>query len=159
MKILRNSILLYIMAAALVSTTVVVDVMPTAVLETVKIVSISANALQCMAENIYHEARGEPDAGKLAVAHVVLNRAKARSKTVCEIIREPAQFSWYDGTAKRIRDLTAFEKSKEIAIEAMVTQEDNTDGAMYFHATYVKPYWSKVFTRTVTIGDHVFYKD
>ncbi len=31
--------------------------------------------VECLALNIYHEARGEPDEGKVAVGHVVMNRA------------------------------------------------------------------------------------
>tara|TARA_R110002051_G_scaffold226325_2_gene289031 strand:+ start:284 stop:526 length:243 start_codon:yes stop_codon:yes gene_type:complete len=31
--------------------------------------------LHCLAQNIYFEARGEPMIGKVAVGHVVLNRA------------------------------------------------------------------------------------
>src|SRR5262245_59643339 len=32
------------------------------------------DAIRCLAMTIYFEARGEPDIGKLAVAHVVVNR-------------------------------------------------------------------------------------
>ena len=34
----------------------------------------TATALVCMANAIYFEARGEPDAGKIAVAQVIRNR-------------------------------------------------------------------------------------
>ena len=33
---------------------------------------------------------------------------------------------------------------------------DITDGALFYHADYVKPDWAK--TKTVEIQDHIFYK-
>ena len=35
---------------------------------------------------------------------------------------------------------------------------DFTDGALFYHATYVKPGWAKMKTRTAKIEDHIFYK-
>ena len=35
---------------------------------------------------------------------------------------------------------------------------DFTDGALFYHATYVKPAWAKMKTRTAKIEDHIFYK-
>ena len=35
---------------------------------------------------------------------------------------------------------------------------DITDGATYYHATYVNPSWAKKRTRTVKIDNHIFYK-
>jgi spore germination cell wall hydrolase CwlJ-like protein len=33
-----------------------------------------------------------------------------------------------------------------------------TNGATHFHATYVRPAWSRSFARTAKIGAHVFYR-
>ena len=46
----------------------------------------------CVAQAVYHEARGESDLGKRAVAHVVLNRVKQQHKTPCEVLKQPRQF-------------------------------------------------------------------
>ena len=35
---------------------------------------------------------------------------------------------------------------------------DITDGALYYHADYVKPKWSRDFEKTVKIGRHIFYR-
>ena len=35
---------------------------------------------------------------------------------------------------------------------------DITDGATHYHADYVFPAWRKSKTKTVEIGDHIFYK-
>ena len=35
---------------------------------------------------------------------------------------------------------------------------DITDGALFYHADYVKPAWAKTKIRTIEIGDHIFYR-
>jgi spore germination cell wall hydrolase CwlJ-like protein len=35
---------------------------------------------------------------------------------------------------------------------------DPTGGALFYHADYVKPSWSRAFERSARIGDHLFYK-
>jgi spore germination cell wall hydrolase CwlJ-like protein len=42
---------------------------------------------------IFGEARGESNAGKRAVLHVAMNRAKHEGKSVLEVMQEPGQFS------------------------------------------------------------------
>ena len=51
----------------------------------------------CLAENVYHEARGEPDIGKSAVAHVVLTRARRSDfpNSICKVTKQgPVYESW-----------------------------------------------------------------
>jgi spore germination cell wall hydrolase CwlJ-like protein len=36
--------------------------------------------------------------------------------------------------------------------------DDPTNGALYYHADYVKPRWSSRFKRTARIGNHIFYR-
>ena len=52
---------------------------------------------ECLAENIYHEARGESTVGKIAVGLVVLNRVESRKwpDSICEVVYEgPKRESW-----------------------------------------------------------------
>ena len=35
---------------------------------------------------------------------------------------------------------------------------DVTEGALWYHADYVHPYWADHLERVVTIEDHIFYK-
>jgi len=61
--------------------------------------TINQSQVECLAETLYHEARGEPREGRAAVAMVVLNRAsdlKRWRDTICEVVRQPGQFEWYD---------------------------------------------------------------
>ncbi|NIO43392.1 MAG: hypothetical protein GTO41_26515, partial [Burkholderiales bacterium] len=47
-----------------------------------------AQELNCLALNVYHEARGEPMAGQYAVAEVTMNRVASRRypNTVCKVV-------------------------------------------------------------------------
>lgn len=124
----------------------------------------------CLAQNIYHEARGEPMAGKLAVGHVVLNRMADRRfpKLACSVIKQGGekrryrcQFSWWcDGRSDRARNQVAWQESMVIAflIRAGVTA-DPTGGALWYHANYVRPFWSNEMRLNVRIGKHIFYTD
>ena len=137
--------------------------------------------VQCLAVNIYHEARDQGTAGKLAVSAVVLNRVndKRFPNTVCEVvlqahmkkswktglpipIRKKCQFSWYcDGKSDEVKDEKSYQKILDFARLIMhngIKFVDITDGATHYHADYVKPSWAKTKTRTTEIGDHIFYR-
>jgi spore germination cell wall hydrolase CwlJ-like protein len=139
----------------------------------------SPNAEKCMALNIYHEARGEPFAGKVAVADVVLNRTKdSRSPdTICAVVYEglrgisgkmyltKCQFSWYcDGKSDEPTEDMAWQESLNIARQML--GKDNyyrglTEGATHYHAYDITPpLWTKnIDVRMVgRIGDHIFYR-
>ena len=36
---------------------------------------------------------------------------------------------------------------------------DVTDGALWYHSRKVQPEWSMVYIQTVSIDNHIFYKD
>jgi N-acetylmuramoyl-L-alanine amidase len=127
-------------------------------------------ALACLTLNIYHEARGEPDTGQLAVAYVTLNRARRKKMDVCDVVVEPYQFSWTTGGVMMRTsgwtlmphmvptDRKALDKAVQIAKLAMSQKlEDPTQGALFYHATYVSPYWKSSMTEIAAIGQHVFY--
>ena len=126
-------------------------------------VSTSLEARDCLALNIYHEARGEPAAGQVAVAHVTMNRmADPRwPDNICGVVYQPKQFSW----THMIKDHTpkkgeAWSRALRIAESVMAGDHtDNTDGAVYYHADYVNPVWNRNLKVTTKIGVHVFYKD
>ena len=54
-----------------------------------------AEAVMCLALNLYHEARSEPLKGQLAVAHVVMNRVNDPQfpQTVCGVIKQKTSFA------------------------------------------------------------------
>jgi hypothetical protein len=124
--------------------------------------------LDCLALNIYFEARNEPSEGQAAVAHVVLNRVSDPRfpDTVCSVVRQGGervryrcQFSWWcDGLSDRPRNQKVWEASKAMARDVYLGRsEDPTSGALWYHADYVMPYWGRVFERGPKIGRHIFY--
>lgn len=127
-------------------------------------------ALACLSLNVYHEARGEPDTGQLAVAYVTLNRAWRNDMEVCDVVVEPYQFSWTTGGVMMRAngwtlmphmvptDMKALEKAVRISELAMSRKaKDPTVGALYYHADYVSPSWRSSMTEIGAIGQHVFY--
>ena len=124
--------------------------------------------LDCLARNVYFEARGEPDVGRAAVAHVVMNRAASSRfpDTVCDVVRQggekvrhKCQFSWWcDGRSDEPSDAVAWTDSQEVArLAYWGTSKDPTAGALWYHTTEVKPIWRKALVRGPQIGDHIFY--
>lgn len=123
---------------------------------------------QCLATAIYFESRGEPLAGQIGVAEVVLNRAESPQypATVCGVTLQGAgsgrgcQFSYAcDGHADVMTSPVARARAEKIA-RLMLDGHPRaiTGGATNFHATYVSPSWSRTLTRTAAIGAHVFYR-
>jgi spore germination cell wall hydrolase CwlJ-like protein len=130
--------------------------------------SLSASReLDCLTTAVYYEARGEGAAGMKAVAQVVLNRVRhpAFPKSVCGVIYQGAgkgrgcQFSFAcDGSMRKRKDMALWERSREIAANAMDGETSSIVGAAtFFHATRLSPNW-RGLTRVATVGRHVFYK-
>ncbi|MCZ0962153.1 cell wall hydrolase [Paracoccus benzoatiresistens] len=117
--------------------------------------------LNCLAEAIYHEARGESRQGQAAVAEVILNRVDSRKfpSSVCGVVNQPSQFSYTIGGRKAIGNKAAYLRARDIARRALSgAPRVLTGGATYFHTPAVSPSWSRRFQRTVQIGRHIFYR-
>ena len=113
--------------------------------------------IQCIAQNAYHESRGEGEKGMLGTIFVVLNRTKDSRfpSTPCEVIAQKNQFVWY-GMGKTIKEPKEYDKAKRLVHEVLVGKhKDVTCGAIYFNAHHKSPKNSKL---TVRIGNHSFFK-
>jgi spore germination cell wall hydrolase CwlJ-like protein len=137
---------------------------------------VKAREVNCLADNIYFEARGESKAGKIAVGEVTINRVKAGTfgDSICGVVhqhehewhRQPTgcQFSWYcDTLHKKIHEQEIYDAVVKLAEDLYdhyyiaMSYPDITNGALYFHtrAVDIGPCpWKKV---TARIDDHVFY--
>ena len=118
--------------------------------------------IECLAMNIYHEARGEPVVGQIAVAQVTMNRVEHNyfPDTVCSVVWDEDQFSWTnDGRSDRIRDNRAYSVALNIAETVYHDEEDDpTEGSLFYHATYISPpFWTRHMEVSAEIGIHVFY--
>jgi N-acetylmuramoyl-L-alanine amidase len=134
-----------------------------------------ADEVNCLALNIYHEARNQPLVGKLAVAQVTMNRVKdvRFPNTICGVvyqgyysnnfpIKNKCQFSWWcDGKSDKPKDLQSWKYSLMLARHMHEGFFDNIDvvkDATHYHAVYVTPYWINKKRKIRTIADHVFYQ-
>jgi spore germination cell wall hydrolase CwlJ-like protein len=119
--------------------------------------------LKCLAQAVYFESRGEPIEGQLAVAEVVINRAKSGNYPTdyCGVITQPAQFSFvHHGVIPTPNETSvAWQKAKAIAAIAQrnLWQTKAAD-ALYFHATYVRPTWAHRKVELAQIETHIFYR-
>ena len=117
--------------------------------------------LDCLAKNIYFEAKGESLPGKIAVAQVTLNRVLHKqdfNKTICGVVYQKDQFSWTAQPNPRVRDHSQWKTSQHVAM-GILQGKLFLEGfdALYFHANYVKPTWRKQRQYLKTIGNHLFY--
>ncbi len=124
---------------------------------------------QCLATAIYYESRGEPLAGQIAVAEVILNRVDSRRypNSICAVTNQGAgtgrrdcQFSFAcDGRSDVMTNAVPRARSEKLATLMLQGRPRLvTDGATHFHATYVRPSWSRRLTQTAAIGRHIFYR-
>jgi N-acetylmuramoyl-L-alanine amidase len=116
---------------------------------------------ECLARAVYWESRGEPLAGQLAVAEVIINRSRSGRfvPTICGVVRQRSQFSFVRGghipeaprATQTWRNAVAIAR---IAVEEMA--EGAAPRALFFHARRINPGWR--LTRVATVGNHVFYR-
>ena len=120
-----------------------------------------AQNLACLARNVYFEARGEPEAGQYAVAEVTMNRKASGiyPPTVCGVVYEKSAFSWTSYGTLPEPSGEAWARAQEIAEDVYYGRHQQVlNGALFFHATYVKPEWAAERRRIARIGNHVYYK-
>jgi spore germination cell wall hydrolase CwlJ-like protein len=127
--------------------------------------------LTCLARNVFFEARGEPVAGQLAVAHVTMNRrASSRfPKSICDVVHQQSwdplrkryvgAFSWTELDSLPVPTAAEWEQAWKVAEAVYYGRElSNVEGALFYHATYIRPDWAKHKRPIARIGKHVFYR-
>lgn len=140
---------------------------------TAKKVKLADSERLCLAQAIYHEARGESVDGQMAVANVIINRAfsKKYPSTICGVVFQNADKGKYkcqftfacDGRSDEGRERAAWNRSVKMAEEAFAEFQQGErpgvipNGVLYYHTTAVAPKWSHTFRRVAAIGSHVFY--
>ena len=118
-------------------------------------------ALRCVATTVFYEAKGEPLAGQLAVANVVINRAKSGrfASDPCGVVKQRGQFSFVRGGVMPAVDAgdrlyrTAMAVAKVAMAEAWKSPAPN---ALFFNGRRVG--LPGRLTKVALIGGHVFYR-
>jgi spore germination cell wall hydrolase CwlJ-like protein len=136
-------------------------------------VQIADTERDCLAQAIYHEARGESEAGQLAVANVIVNRARSGKfpSTLCGVIyqnaekgRHRCQFTFAcDGRSDAPGERRAWSRSAALA-QAVYAEFATGEAvgavpksALYYHTTAVRPSWANTYNAVAKIGSHIFY--
>ena len=128
----------------------------------------SSRELECLADAIYYEARGETPSGQAAVAQVVMNRVRhpAFPKSICGVVfqgavnRTGCQFSFAcDGSMRRARDVGAWARARKIASRTLAgAMPSEVGSATHFHTINVSPGWGPRLLRVAQVGMHIFYR-
>jgi len=119
--------------------------------------------MRCLAGAVYFESRGEPLDGQLAVAQVVINRAEDRRwpASYCGVVYQRAQFSFVRGGRMPQINTSSAAWDRAVSVARIAHDgmwESEAADAVYFHANYVRPRWSRSKTRLTQIDTHVFYR-
>ena len=124
-----------------------------------------------MALTMWGEARGSGEEGMRAVGHVIDNRRRAGGRFVTDTVSEAYQFSCWNAGDPNLRAMQTiddlprsgeawrmWQSARRIAGEIMSGRsQDPTVGALFYHATYVSPRWSRGVPPVAQIGNHVFF--
>ncbi|MCK0098011.1 cell wall hydrolase [Qipengyuania sp. S6317L1] len=126
-------------------------------------------ASNCLAQAIWYEAASESEAGKRAVAQVVLNRVAHPGwpGSVCGVVYQGSnrstgcQFSFTcDGSLSRKAKGRSWQDAQSIANEALSGSVYAPIGhATHYHTLWVNPYWASSLDHVGTIGAHRFYRN
>jgi N-acetylmuramoyl-L-alanine amidase len=121
--------------------------------------NISSTDRDLLARLVHAEAGGEPIAGQVEVASVVLNRVDSTQfpNSIPDVINQPGQFqSVSDGSINQAPDATNY-KAVEEAIE-----NRHNDGSLYFYnpaiSTSANCAWFATLPTVIIIGHHKFKK-
>jgi len=127
--------------------------------------------VECLAKNLYHEARGENKEGQIAVAIVTMNRVKSSHypNTICKVVYQHKQFSWTTHPPK-ITKWKVYNTMKLIAKKVIAGKAPNKIGnSLFYYAEKVRdprtgkmipfaaPYWASTKERVTQIDNHIFY--
>ena len=129
---------------------------------------IDARQENCLAQAIYYEARGESQRGQIAVAEVIMNRAKSGyyPNSVCGVVYQGShrstgcQFTFTcDGSINHRPRGRAWDRAQRVATAVMSGYtRPITQGATHYHTLAVNPVWNSGLVETTTIESHVFYR-
>ena len=125
-----------------------------------KIVFSDKKEFQCLAENIYYEARGEGYIGKIAVAQTVLNRAESGKwgYSFCSVIHAKAQYSWTLNKKIKPPHGASWESAKNAAqMFVNGVRVRHLERVKHYHTASVNPIWDNNMKQTAVIGGHQFY--
>ena len=138
------------------------------------VLKVEMSDVDCLALNIYHEARGERALGHALVAQVTMNRIRDLHypNTACGVVllqRRSAKtgnmvphFSWtLDGASDSASDKPIFKEAYLMAIEYLFMGKtapvQGANDLLSYHADWVSPEWHDM-EFVFKYDSHIFYK-
>lgn len=117
--------------------------------------------MRCLAGAVYFEAKSESLEGQLAVARVVINRARSGrfADSLCGVVFQPGQFSFVRGRSMPSVNTSSEQWKTAVAIAEIGladSWDSQAEGALFFHARHVSPRWK--LRRIASIDNHIFYR-
>lgn len=131
-------------------------------------VVVDARELDCLAHNIYFEARNQEKFGQLLVGLVtVVRKEEPRWRsTICDVVYQSKQFSWTHQSQHSLPtnsvDREAMIRARKIAYRILAGEFDNIlelFPANHYHTNDILPGWAKNMKLLAVAGDHRFYVD
>jgi len=117
--------------------------------------------IEFVATTLILEAGGESDPRAMyAVNEVIHERSESRGLSRKAVCLQPKQFSCWNGPCieSAITKAKAHPKYKWAMLIAMKPRTNYTLGADHFERYDRTPYWASSMTKTVQIGNHIFYR-
>lgn len=119
--------------------------------------------LECLAQTVYFEARGEPLDGQLAVAQVLVNRVASGQfpDDYCAVAMQPGQFSFARSGRIPAPDAHSIAWQRAVAIARIAHGKwwhSKVGDALYFHAAHLRPRWTRNLQARAMIDRHIFYR-
>lgn len=106
--------------------------------------------LACLASMMHGEARGEGEAGMLAVAEVAIVRSHETGQDLCRVVSAPGQFAGYD--PRYVPTLSEI----DLARRAVAGEGPDVHGADLFAEKRIHVNWKA--DRVLVLGNHAFYR-
>ncbi len=120
--------------------------------------------IQYLSEAIYHEARGEPISGMIAVGQVIKNRTASPNypNTIKEVVKQPLQFSYRNkGQPEKPKNKAVYQFCKILSHGILKDQyKDYSNGAEFYmnESTATDRSWIEDVITVNEIGQHTFYR-
>ena|SRR3990167_2278719 len=112
-------------------------------------------------QTISMESANQPFSGQVAVASVIINRARKAGKSLEWVVLRPRQFScWNDPKLARAwldRHYTPIVRLRALkALNQAIVDGDRH--IRHYHTLDVMPYWARGHEPALQIGRHLFYE-
>ncbi len=111
---------------------------------------------------VWSEARGEPQAGRIAVGEVIRNRAKKHAWSIARTVLAPQAFSCWNTYDVNRLGAAILDDTDPVVIACtsawMESEFSNlTGGALnYWNPQQAKPSWADSIENPIAIGNHLF---